>query len=365
MASTTFLRLAVLGILSLTCFQNAEGAELSLAEAVAKADGKYLDVPEVGHGGETPQTVVGGGEESAGPSETENAQVPLKVTLTYVEEQPQEEETPDADADLDETPLGESGEAAGPLRAPVVTVYFDGPAAPTSGDGGETTPAGSKVVAKLESDSAGFADPPVSVQIAELDPRNPYPEVVVSFFTGGAHCCSVTSVVTSNKDGSEWKTVDVGEFDGGPLLSVDLDGDGRYEFETRDNAFLYAFGCYACSEAPLQVLALEDGKIEDVNADPRFKPAHAAWLKTMIVGVPDADVNGFLAGYVGEKIRLGEGKEAWALMLDYYDKDSDMGLETCDQPLNDDGECPGETVMLSFPDALERMLKENGYKVEK
>src|SRR5262245_38585526 len=57
-----------------------------------------------------------------------------------------------------------------------------------------------KEVAKLEGDSTGFADPPVSVQIAELDPSNSHPEVVVSFYTGGAHCCSDTSVVTSGPD---------------------------------------------------------------------------------------------------------------------------------------------------------------------
>jgi len=72
---------------------------------------------------------------------------------------------------------------------------------------------------------------------AEIDPGNANPEVVVAFYTGGAHCCSDTSVVTSSPDGSTWTTVDVGEFDGGPLLASDIDGDGRYEFETRDNAF--------------------------------------------------------------------------------------------------------------------------------
>jgi len=51
-------------------------------------------------------------------------------------------------------------------------------------------------------------------------------------------------------------------------------------------------------------------------------------------------------------------------MLGYYDKASDWGLETCDQPLNEDGECPGQEIKLTFPDALERMLNENGYKVE-
>jgi hypothetical protein len=52
-------------------------------------------------------------------------------------------------------------------------------------------------------------------------------------------------------------------------------------------------------------------------------------------------------------------------MLAYDDKASDWGLESCNEPLNEEGECPGEELKLTFPDALERMLKENGYKVEK
>jgi hypothetical protein len=51
-------------------------------------------------------------------------------------------------------------------------------------------------------------------------------------------------------------------------------------------------------------------------------------------------------------------------MLAYFDQASDWGLEFCDKPLNDDGECPVATVRLTFPQALERMLKENGYKIE-
>ena len=76
-------------------------------------------------------------------------------------------------------------------------------------------------------------------------------------------------------------------------------------------------------------------------------------------------MNGFLAGYVGEKILLGEGKQGWDLMLAHYDRESDWGLEICDKQLDENGECPVETLRLTFPDALERMLKENGYKVEK
>ena len=105
--------------------------------------------------------------------------------------------------------------------------------------------------------------------------------------------------------------------------------------------------------------------MKDVSADPKYRPAHEAYFKNMILNVPDEDVNGFLAGYVGEKIRLGEGKEAWELMLAYYDKASDWGLEVCDQPLDEAGACPGTTAKVTFPEALERMLNENGYTVEK
>jgi hypothetical protein len=417
-------RLPLLGALGLVLATPALSADPTLGEAVKKADAKYLEVPETGIADGSPKIVVGGGEEGLSPLDEEISSGPLRVTLTYVEEEPEEaqeappddmpgeageppaeagempaEAPPTEDAPEDGLPP-EAGLGETVLRAPVVTVYFTdpnskadtgpaaapddqpadeaAPGAPAKTEGqtapGEASteaetadaqePAGPRVVAKLEGDSAGFSDPPVSVQIAELDPNNPYPEVVVSFFTGGAHCCSVTSVVTSNADGSEWKEVDVGEFDGGPMVAVDLDGNGAYEFETRDNAFLYAFACYACSEAPLQVLALQDGAMKDVSADPRFKAAHAAWLKSMIVGVPEADVNGFLAGYVGQKIRVGEGKQAWDLMLKYYDRASDWGLELCDQDLDENGECPGKTTKVTFPQALERMLKENGYMVE-
>jgi len=74
-------------------------------------------------------------------------------------------------------------------------------------------------------------------------------------------------------------------------------------------------------------------------------------------------VNGFLAGYVAQKIRLGEGKQAWELMEKYYDRNTDWGLEVCDQDLDASAECPGETTKVTFPQALERMLKKNGYMI--
>jgi hypothetical protein len=320
----------------LLCHPAAADAAPSLAEAIKQADAKYLQAPDVAGKDDTPKIEAGSGEdddEDENDDEDEGDPVPQEISQGAIR------------AVLSYT--AEKNEDGDTMRAPIVAVFAD-----------------DKEIAKLAGDP-GFGIPPVSVQIAEIDPGNSQPEVVVSFYTGGAHCCSNTSVITSNKEGTAWQTVDVGEFDGGPMLATDLNGDGRYEFSTRDNAFLYAFACYACSEAPLEVLTVENGAVKNITNDASLKPAHAAYLKTMIENVPDEDVNGFLAGYVGEKILLGESKPAWDLMLAYYDKASDWGLEICDQPLNDDGECPGQEIKLTFPDALERMLKENSYNVGK
>ena len=225
---------------------------------------------------------------------------------------------------------------------------------------------GSQVLSVEGSES--LPDNPIFlVQIAELDPGNPYPEVVFSIFTGGAHCCSDTRVLASSPDGKTWRDIEVGMYDGGPLGVSDLDGDGRYEFSMHDNAFLYTFSCYACSTAPFHVLQLANGKLVDASTAPAFRDRHVDALRRMVERADaDMDINGFLAGYVAQKILLGEGAQAWKLMEKYYERKTGWGLETCSVKQNDKGECPpGKMVKLNFPDALERFLKEAGYRLEK
>lgn len=241
----------------------------SLAQAIKQADAKYLKLKDLDVKPATPNIEAGSGEEETEPASREIALGPLKAALSYRQE-------------------GTGDEAS---TIPVVTVF-----------------AGGRQIAALEGEGTGMGDPPVSVQIAEIDPGNSSPEVVVSFYTGGAHCCSDTKVISASKDGASWKTIELGQFDGGPLLASDVAGVGHPVFETRDNAFLYTFGCYACSTAPLKILTIEDGEVKTVSADPRFRPAQESYLKSMITEVPDEEVNGFLAGYVAEKILLGEAK---------------------------------------------------------
>lgn len=235
------------------------------------------------------------------------------------------------------------------FQSPVVTLSVEG-----------------KEVIKSEG-SESFPDNPIfTVQIAEMDPSNPYKEVLFSTYTGGAHCCSDTRILTSSEDGKSWKEIELGMFDGGPMEAKDADGDGRYELVTRDNAFLYTFGCYACSTAPILVMQIEQGEVVDASTKPSFRNRHLSSLRFMLEGAHDENRNAFLAGYVGQKIRLGEGAQAWQLMLKHYDKNEVWGLESCAVKEDDKGQCPkGKTIKLTYPQALEKFLIEAGYKVEK
>ncbi len=372
-------RLASIGILALVADDpSAVRAADTLAQAIAKADSEHVSAEESALPPDESPKLTTGWDEEPGQGQTRAISAKnIKVAITYrkvekkkedgaavAEAEPEapppsedaepplpEEEAakgaPDDNADAEAAEAEAVAEEEEPqYQVPIVTVTVSG-----------------RQVARLEGEDISWEVPPVGVQIAEMSPGNPYPEVVVSFYTGGAHCCSLTKVVTSNRSGRKWDVVDVGQFDGGPQMATDLDGDGRYEFADRDNAFLTAFGCYACSSAPLKVLRLEDTAIKTVSDDPRYRAAHVAWLKEMVAQAQadEVDANAFLAGYVAQKILLGEGAEAWAIMEDHYNSSSSDGLEQCEQLPVPDGNCPGRTVRRNFPASLAVFLNLRGY----
>ena len=69
-----------------------------------------------------------------------------------------------------------------------------------------------RIVASLAFDDGGPINS-ASAAIVRLDRSSPFPQVVASHFTGGAHCCTVMKVVTFV--GGRWEVVNVGEFDSG------------------------------------------------------------------------------------------------------------------------------------------------------
>lgn len=207
--------------------------------------------------------------------------------------------------------------------------------------------------------------PDAVVQIAEMDPENPYPEVLLSSFTGGMHCCKQIQVLTSDRSGKIWREVTLGPFDGGPSPAKDPLGNGRFLIVDVDNRFLYRFGCYACSRAPARVWQLQGDAFVDVSHRSDFKPIHRRNLQRMAEWFqqksPDSQ-NGFLAGYVANKALVGELYDGWDRMIQRYERFSTSGLEECKGNTDDNGKCLGRQIKYSsFPEALRAFLVDTGY----
>ena len=130
-----------------------------------------------------------------------------------------------------------------------------------------------------------------AVLVAPLDPKADGPVVALQVFTGGAHCCTQIDIL-EHIDGA-WKHVDAGQWDGDfGLNAVDFDGDGVPDIELHDDAFDYAFACYACGSPPPRIFDLEGGVWTDVSAAPRFAPVFRAAAAEMKKGCGPADGGG-------------------------------------------------------------------------
>ena len=209
------------------------------------------------------------------------------------------------------------------------------------------------------------SDPAAVVQIAEMDPFNPYPEVLLSSFTGGAHCCNQIQVLSSDRSGQNWREVTLGPFDGVNSPAEDPLKNGRFLIVDVDNRFLYRFACYACSTAPARIWQLQGEKFVDISHRPEFQPMHRRNLQGMAEWFqqkkPDSP-NGFLAGYIANKALVGELYEGWDRMTHRYDTISNWGLTECEGKVDVNGKCLGrEIVYGSFPEALRAFLIETGY----
>jgi serine protease Do len=242
----------------------------------------------------------------------------------------------------------DSASAEEGLRAPIVTVR-----------------SGGKIVFTARIDDDPSEKPQSQARIIKLDPRSASPQIVFSYYSGGAHCCTITRIGTRIGEGS-WRVVDAGSLDGaGGYGFEDIDGDGAVELLSVDNSFLYAFASYAESVAPPKAQRLSDGVLHDVTDEPSsrsFLQRELRRIETMAAKNPELwRNNGFLGGWVAAKAQLGEVDEAWRRMLKSYDRHSDWVNEACAIPVDLD-RCPADKKRkLEFPEALRLHLLAHGY----
>jgi hypothetical protein len=204
------------------------------------------------------------------------------------------------------------------------------------------------------------------LQVAELDPSNPHPEVLLSSFTGGAHCCNRTQVLSSDAAGISWREVRLGDLNGGPHAASDPIGSGRFVLVDGDNRFLYMFASYAGSRAPAQIWQLQGDRFIDVSHRREYLPLHRRRLQEMAGWFQDThqgeEVNGFLAAYVANKALVGEFEDGWQRMLQRHDRRSSWGLKQCTAGYDEAGSCKAaEQVFASYPEALRAFLAQTGY----
>ena len=221
---------------------------------------------------------------------------------------------------------------------------------------------GGKTVFSMGFDRA--QEPRANVGFVWLNRTAEFPQVVLTQFSGGAHCCTLTKIATIDK--GSWWVVDGGSLDGGfGYQYQDLNNDRESELISLDNSFLYAFECYACSYAPTRIKKLVGAEIKDVTTDQQYRDFLREKLRQMESNAhTNASLlqsNGYLGGWVAAKALVGEFEDAWRTMLANYNRASDWVMEEClvAVPLN---RCPSASKRrIDFPDALLKNLIDNGY----
>jgi hypothetical protein len=157
--------------------------------------------------------------------------------------------------------------------------------------------------------ASGKRDAPL--QVVDLD-ADGEPEVLVDAYTGGAHCCAQTEILRF--DGAAYATSEASWGNIGYELK-DLDGDGRPEFVTADDAFSYAFSSFAGSYHPPLVLDYDPaakGSFSDVTR--RFPALVSKNMKDALHALARArrqhyETLGAVSAYAADLYLLGRGRE--------------------------------------------------------
>jgi hypothetical protein len=193
-----------------------------------------------------------------------------------------------------------------------------------------------------------------NVSLKDLD-GDRLSEVIVSSYSGGAHCC--TNLKIYSWRGDRFTRTQTGLLDGDGGMFQDLNGDGKQEFLTSDNAFLYAFSSYAGSFPPSVIYEFRKGKLEEVTR--KYPKYLRSRLQQMFKAYKEQrnqiEINGVIAGYVAQKALLGEFKQGWDFMMANCDRSSDWGLARYDNK----GKKIGR--YRDFPAALKALLIQRGY----
>ena len=237
------------------------------------------------------------------------------------------------------------------------------------GPGGDRAPVmigrlGGKVVFETPPREEAEGAPFGQVRLMRLDPAARRPAVVLTAYSGGMHCCTITTIASQQPDG-RWTIAEGQRLDADGYEFEDVDGDGAIELTSIDNSFLYAFTSYNGSFAPPRVSRLEGGQLVDVTGRPSSRGFLRQSVQAMEFGrTPEQwRENGFLGGWVAAKSLLGEGRAAWAAMEPLHQAYSMFTPELCPDGAVEG--CPDDQKRrIGFKEALATHLARNGYPLD-
>lgn len=185
----------------------------------------------------------------------------------------------------------------------------------------------------------------VLISVARVDPGSRYDQVLLSYFTGGAHCCMTMWVITQAGDGS-WIAHNLPDGDASDYERVprDLDGDGIADFVISDLRFDDAFGPHSESVLIPRVVNVRGKDNVDVSDSGRYRQLY---LSDMVRQKPGClhHSNAACAAYVADAARAGQLAAAWGVMKANYNA-------------NTKWDYPGRNK--SFPRGLASFLTDNG-----
>lgn len=152
----------------------------------------------------------------------------------------------------------------------------------------------------------GFKDQP-SLKVSDLD-GDGEPEVLLTQFTGGAHCCVTAEIYSYRAATTSYKRVET-NFGSAGFHLRNLDREGVLEFQTVDPAFEDAYTSHVESRSPIQILRQRKGKLGDVTRSfPALVRRDLAALKKAYPRYrkDKANARGVLASIAAEQIVLGQ-----------------------------------------------------------
>lgn len=192
----------------------------------------------------------------------------------------------------------------------------------------------------------GFARGAATLAVRDVE-GDGSPDVMLSLYSGGAHCCYIEQVYRYDPGTQTYAVVQ--RLFGDPPARLTLIG-GASVFVSADDRFAYRFAAYAFSGLPLQIWSVAGGRFADVT---RRYPARVAadakrWWKVFTANIRQHLGDGALAAWAADEELLGRG----AAMRSTLAAQQRLGT------LGNDGGGPGGAAFIR---ALERFLAQTGY----